>query len=245
MKYDEIEPYRRNRNVVFDGVERWWVHRLCRKTARVVARLSGHGAEPAFTERLIEYPLLFQHLDLAPRQSHLLEFGSVEELLPLQLCALGYRVTGLDFRPYPFRHKRLEFIQADILTWQPLAGRFDTAISISTVEHVGLGAYGDPVEPEGDRIAVEKLRESVRPGGALFLTVPAGRPETTRLMRIYDEARLRALVPDAEVVRFFAKAGRFGEWREVGGEAIAELAYEDYDAIGAAEGVAFVVVRKE
>jgi SAM-dependent methyltransferase len=245
MNYDELEIYRRNKSVAFDGLETWWVHRLCRKAIRIAARLVGRRIDVAFTDRLIEYPLLFQHLDLKPSQSHLLDFGCVEDLLPMHLCAMGYRVTGLDFRPYPFRHERFDFIQSDILSWQPPKNHFDAAISISTIEHVGLGAYGDPVAADGDKIAVAKLLDALKPAGRLILTVPAGRAVTTATMRIYDPARLRGLAPKAEVVRFFAKSRRHADWNEVGPERIADLAYEDYGAIGAAQSVAFVVVRKE
>lgn len=245
MNYNEIEMYRRNKNVVFDAIEDWWINRICRKSLRVAAQLLRRGGEPAFTERLVEYPLLFHHLDLDPRDSHLLDFGSVEDLLPMHLCALGYRVTGLDFRPYPFRHERFDFIQADVLEWQPPEGRFDAAISMSTVEHVGLGAYGDPAARDGDKIAVERLLASVRAGGRLLLTVPAGRQTTTPTVRIYDAARLHELVPDPECVRFFAKSSRHGQWNEVGPETIADLVWEDYEAIGAAQGVAFVAARKQ
>jgi SAM-dependent methyltransferase len=244
MRYDEIEMYRRNKNIAFDGIEQWWMHRLCRKSLRLAARWLGRPAVPVLSERLVEYPLLFQYLDLEPAGSHLLDFGCVEDLLPLHLCGLGYRVTGLDFRPYPFRHRRFEFIQADILDWAPPSNAFDAAIAMSTVEHVGLGAYGDPRTADGDKVAVEKLLDATRPGGRLFLTVPAGRSTTTATMRVYDSDRLNALVPGAEVIRFFAKPGRHGEWSEIEPEAIDGLVYDTYDAISAAQGVAFAVVRK-
>ena len=32
---------------------------------------------------------------------------------------LGYKVTGLDIRDYPFAHPNFEFIRQDILQWDP------------------------------------------------------------------------------------------------------------------------------
>jgi len=245
MNYDDIEIYRRNKTIALDGIESWWANRLCRKALRMAARLSRRRVEVAFTDRLIEYPLLFQHLDLEPSRSHLLDFGCVEDLLPMHLCALGYRVTGLDFRPYPFRHERFDFIHADILSWEPPSDHFDSAISISTIEHVGLGAYGDPRASDGDKIAVAKLLRAVKPGGRLFLTVPAGRAVTTSRMRIYDAPRLRELIPNAEIVRFFAKRGRYADWNEIAPADLADIVCDDYDAVGAVQGVAFMMARKK
>ena len=244
MNYDSIEMYRRNKNLVVDGIEEWWLHRLCRKTLRLGARLLGRDARPAFTDRLVEYPLVLQYLQLERPGMRVLDFGCVEDLLPLHLCALGFRVTGLDFRPYPFRHADFEFIQADILNWQPPDGAFDLVVSTSTIEHVGLSAYGDPGEPDGDRIALQKLLAAVKPGGRVLFTVPAGNARTIALMRIYDADRLRALAPTPSLVRWFAKASRHGDWHEVGSDEIAGLEYEDAAATGAVQGVAFVIVDR-
>ncbi|MFQ5583981.1 MAG: class I SAM-dependent methyltransferase, partial [Calditrichia bacterium] len=195
-----------------------------------------------YSERIIEYPILFQYLDI---QSHrILDFGCVEDLLPVHLASLGYSVTGLDFRPYPFTHKNFNFIQADILSWEPPCEEFDTVISISTIEHVGLSAYGDPVNKDGDKIAVEKLWSSLNVGGKLIITVPAGKPCIERGMKIYNEEKIRKLIPNIETIRFFYKKRRISDWVETTSEVISELVYEDYYALTPAQGVAFIVAKK-
>ena len=113
-----------------------------------------------FSERSNEYPILFQNIN--PKVKRILDFGCVEDLLPIHLASLGYIVTGIDFRPYPFKHKNFNFINQDILTWDPPVEEFDTVISISTVEHVGLSSYGDPEQINGDKIAIEKLLCSLK-----------------------------------------------------------------------------------
>ncbi|HWW74963.1 MAG TPA: DUF268 domain-containing protein, partial [Pyrinomonadaceae bacterium] len=45
------------------------------------------------------------------------------------------------------------------------------------VEHVGLGRYGDPLDPEGDLKAIAELRRVLAPGGTLLFVVPIGRPK--------------------------------------------------------------------
>jgi len=44
------------------------------------------------------------------------------------------------------------------------------------VEHVGLGRYGDPLDPEGDLKAMAELRRVLEPGGNLLFVVPVGQP---------------------------------------------------------------------
>ena len=41
-------------------------------------------------------------------------------------------------------------------------------------DHDGLGRYGDPINPDGDLVAMDTVRNVVKEGGVLFLTVPIG-----------------------------------------------------------------------
>lgn len=235
-------PYTFNKNVFFD--EERQPSKVETILRRILARFGRDAdARIVITEQTVEYPLLFQELDR--NATTVLDFGCVEGVLPLQLCALGYQVTGLDFRPYPLHHPNFSFIQGDILVWTPPENQFDAVISISTIEHVGLGGYGDPAQNQGDQIAVEKLWRACRPGGKLYLSVPAGRPCTQRNLRVYDAARLADLVPHITSVRYFAKPGRYGSWQETSAEDIAQLTYDDYYATSPVQAVAFVVGEKQ
>ncbi len=163
LDHRDVKLYSRNKNILFEAENKRVVNKL---VTGVVAKLSSLTASPsrvAFSERVIEYPLIFQYLD--KNWKRILDFGCVEDLLPMHLASLGYNVTGLDFRPYPFTHPNFEFIQADILSWQPQKEQYDCVISVSTIEHIGLGGYGDPVCEDGDKIAVQKLFTSLRLGG--------------------------------------------------------------------------------
>ena len=44
------------------------------------------------------------------------------------------------------------------------------------VEHVGLGRYGDTLDPDGDLRAMDELQRVVATGGSLLFVVPVGRP---------------------------------------------------------------------
>jgi SAM-dependent methyltransferase len=55
------------------------------------------------------------------------------------------------------------------------------------VEHVGLGRYGDPLDPEGDLKAMRELTRVLAPGGTLLFVVPVGRPKIVfNAHRIYS-----------------------------------------------------------
>jgi len=240
LKTTNITPYFRNKNVLFERNK--LQSRVTIFMAQILNSISLSN-KVVFSERVIEYPIIFQHLD--KNCEHILDFGCVEDLLPIHLASLGYNVTGLDFREYPFSHQNFKFIRADILNWEPPEERYDCAISVSTIEHVGLGAYGDPVCEGGDKTAVAKLFVSLKRGGQLLITVPFGKATIKRGMRIYNYDGLCELVPNIETARFFFKSGRYENWLETKWSEINNLEYADYSTISPVQAVAFVVARKD
>ena len=147
------------------------------------------GGRLLINERIIEYPQVFQWIK---PEGVVLDIGCVSSRLPIQLASLGYEVHGLDMRPYPFSHPNFQFHKADIFEWSP--GRFfDIILLISTLEHFGLGDYGDLVLPDADKNAVERISSWLAEGGQLLVSVPFGRAGVTKKHRIYDLKRLEYL----------------------------------------------------
>ncbi|WP_235852458.1 DUF268 domain-containing protein [Helicobacter vulpis] len=47
--------------------------------------------------------------------------------------------------------------------------------ALCSVEHFGLGRYGDPIDPDGWRKALKSFQRVLKPGGKLYLSVPVGK----------------------------------------------------------------------
>lgn len=114
-----------------------------------------------------------------------LDVGSTESLLIYELLHRGYSVTGIDQRPYqePNEHTIIkDLLQDDLTTVVPLEGDggknklkgFDYIIACSTVEHIGLQAYGEDYKGvfEEDRDVMIKLHELLAEDGYFIITVP-------------------------------------------------------------------------
>ena len=76
--------------------------------------------------------------------------------------------------------------------------QFENAASYSSVEHSGLGRYGDPLDPIGDVKAVKQMHCMIKPGGLLFLGLPMSTDNTSVLVynahRLYGTKRMALLL---------------------------------------------------
>jgi SAM-dependent methyltransferase len=47
---------------------------------------------------------------------------------------------------------------------------------LHVAEHIGLGRYGDPLDPHGTLKACRELARVLAPGGNLYFSLPVGKP---------------------------------------------------------------------
>lgn len=108
---------------------------------------------------------------------------------PLRHVDVGSRIDGfvahlavfrevevIDIRSAPGAIPGVLFHQLDLMSDLPVEWR-ETCESLSclhTIEHFGLGRYGDPVDPKGYLKGLERLKAMVKPGGLLYLSTPIG-----------------------------------------------------------------------
>eukprot|EP00479_Gromia_sphaerica_P008786 TRINITY_DN3492_c0_g1_i2.p1 TRINITY_DN3492_c0_g1~~TRINITY_DN3492_c0_g1_i2.p1 ORF type:complete len:117 (+),score=15.81 TRINITY_DN3492_c0_g1_i2:118-468(+) len=84
---------------------------------------------------------------------------------------------------------------------------FDFAASFSSIEHSGLGRYGDPLDPAGDFKAMAQVSCMVKPGGFFFFTVPFGFDCIEfNSHRIYGPVRLPYMLENWRVVDYVGTA---------------------------------------
>jgi len=150
-------------------------------------------------ERIVETPHVYRALARLQPGASVADIGAVESLVALSLACLGYEVTAIDLRPYPFEHPRLRSVTTPIEEWEH-DGTFDAIVCLSTIEHVGLGAYGEDAKDErADIAAMKRMRELTKPGGVLALTTRFGSAGVDELERTYDRAGLDELLEGWQV----------------------------------------------
>jgi len=104
-----------------------------------------------------------RHVDVGSRidgfVAHLLAFREVEVV---------------DLRPLTTSQPGLRFTRASILSLPYADASLPSISSLHTVEHVGLGRYGDPIDPGGPFAAMSELARVLASQGRLYLSVPVG-----------------------------------------------------------------------
>ena len=73
-----------------------------------------------------------------------------------------------------------------------------------TVEHVGLGRYGEPMDPDGDLKAMVELKRVLAVGGSLLFVVPMGRNARIRFNanRTYTYEQIMEYFAELELKQF-------------------------------------------
>ncbi|CAI5464210.1 unnamed protein product [Closterium sp. Yama58-4] len=111
-------------------------------------------------------------------------------------------ITTVDFNRPVASHPKLRQLVVDEL--EDSSETWDVAVSFSSLEHDGLGRYGDPINPNGDLERMQKIKGLLKPGGLLFLGVPVGNDTLVfNAHRIYGPARLPLLLAGWRLVDFF------------------------------------------
>ncbi len=129
-------------------------------------------------------------------------------------------VKFYDFRPAKLELSNLLSEHAD-LTHLPFASNSIQSLScMHTIEHIGLGRYGDPIDPDGDIKAINELKRVLAVNGNLLFVVPIGKTTIMynahriysydQIMEYFKDFRLLdfSLVPDDKKLGFINNASK-------------------------------------
>lgn len=163
----------------------------------------------AINERVADYPFVHQNIGISLNgKGRILDVGCYGTKLVIELASLGYDVYGIDGIEYPLTHPNFTFVLGDICKTPFPDDFFDAVTAVSTIEHIGLGRWGDPTYSDGDKKAINEIKRILKPGGKAIITVPFGKRtivyrKEIPLHRVYDSQALNELFSDSglEIVK--------------------------------------------
>lgn len=81
-------------------------------------------------------------------------------------------ITMIDIRPLELKLENLFFKKGSILEIPFENNSIETLSCLCVVEHIGLGRYGDSIDPLGSEKAIKELKRVLKIGGIILFSVP-------------------------------------------------------------------------
>lgn len=147
---------------------------------------------PAWAARILARTRPSSHVDIASK----IDFSTmISAFMPVKFY---------DYRPAHISLSNLTSEKADLLNL-PFADESIPSLScMHVVEHVGLGRYGDPIDPNGDLKAIHELKRVTAVGGNLLFVVPLGKPRLVfNAHRIYSYSQVVEQFEEFRLEDFF------------------------------------------
>lgn len=131
---------------------------------------AGIGGEAFYQDtwafRVINENLPKKHIDVGSSTLFVGMLSVITKVIFIELRSFNITLPNLDFKQGDILH--LPFDDSSVLSLSCL----------HTIEHIGLGRYGDRLDPEGAKKAIKELQRVLAPQGNLYVTVPIGRSRT-------------------------------------------------------------------
>jgi SAM-dependent methyltransferase len=163
--------------------------------------LTDATATTAFDHHYVYHPAWAARILARTRPDHHVDVSS--SVYFCTMLSAFIPVTFYDYRPAEITLSGLESKRGDLHAL-PFASKSQNSIScMHTVEHVGLGRYGDKLDYDGDLKAIAELQRVVAPGGSLLFVVPVGKPRIQfNAHRIYAYEQVVSYFPELELKEF-------------------------------------------
>lgn len=95
--------------------------------------------------------------------------GFIAHLIPFT------KVVQVDIRPMKIEIPNLEIVIGNAQeNLSAYAGKYQSVSSLHSIEHFGLGRYGDPIDPMGHVKGLKNISECVSASGTLYVSFPIG-----------------------------------------------------------------------
>lgn len=157
-------------------------------------RLGEATATTGFDHHYIYHPAWAARILAKTKPSYHVDISST--LYFSTLVSAFIPVRFYDYRPAQLELDNLTSGHADLVALPFADNEIQSLSCMHTVEHVGLGRYGDPMDVNGDLKAIKELERVLSKGGNLLFVVPIGQSKI-----IFNAHRIYAY---DQIIKYFS-----------------------------------------
>lgn len=150
------------------------------------------------------------------KASNHVDIGS--SVLTISVLSAQVETLFVDYRPLKASLPGLTSIAGNILELSFEGDSIKSLSCLHVIEHIGLGRYGDPIDPLGSVKAALELQRVVNRGGNLFISLPVGRERVCfNAHRVHSPISVLKMFPQMKLIEFsyVDDAGKFSENKSV------------------------------
>lgn len=104
------------------------------------------------------------------------DIGSRVDGFIAHLLAAGIDVTMIDIREFPGEIEHLHTVVDDATSLHQIVDEsIESMSALCSLEHFGLGRYGDSVDPEACFKCFDNIQRKLKKGGRLYISLPVGK----------------------------------------------------------------------
>lgn len=132
------------------------------------------------------------------------DIGSRIDGFIAHLLAMDIDVTVIDIREFPGEVENLHTIVDDATYLSQIPDEsIESMSALCSLEHFGLGRYGDPIDPEACFKCFASIQKKMKRGGKLYISVPVGSDRVEfNAHRVFDASTIIECFSDMALLEF-------------------------------------------
>jgi len=130
--------------------------------------------------------------------------------------AVFRKIEVLDIRELNSSVENISFTKADLMKLpENMINYCDSISALHSIEHFGLGRYGDPIDYNGHLKAIENITQMLKPSGTFYFSVPVGKQRIEfNAHRVFSIPYLWNILKDNYNLQSFSYVDSLGSLRE-------------------------------
>lgn len=164
--YEDLHRYQELNTRSNFAIKEQYMWPIVRDKYRCAGSIGNYFCQDLWAAKLIIKSGITRHFDIGSRLD-----GFIAHLL-----AADIDVTMIDVREFPGEVGHLHTIVDDATSLHQVPDEsIDSMSALCSLEHFGLGRYGDPVDPEACFKCFNNIQKKLKKGGRLYLSLPIGK----------------------------------------------------------------------